>query len=612
MRRATVAAFLGSLGLSVAMSSCTRDRAHAPAGPDVTVQKALEPPRARPPTSSSAEPSPSAPPDVREGAPSDPIPDDLPQIRGGGARVVTGHHGMVVSVEEHATRAGVEILEQGGNAADAAVAVAFALAVTHPSAGNLGGGGFLVYRPHGGPTRVIVFREKAPAAVTTARFQAMLAEGAKGPAAVAVPGTVAGLDLALAELGKLPRTQVLEPAIRLARDGFPLGPWQGKTIAWAFPDLSRDPAARKVFGKHGKPKAAGDLLVQPELARTLRRIAEQGDPGFYSGETARAIAALGSRGGLVTPDDLASYRAVVREPLSVPYRGLTVEVPPPPSAGGAAVAVMLTLLSRLGAEKLPPRSDGELHLFAEVARRAHAIRRFEIGDPYALPAFDWPSRSRALLDADALLARFPPIDPDHATPSPRVSTHYAAAMRELEHTTHLSVVDAEGNAASLTTTLSASFGARVMAAGVVLNNALAGFGTVGENVLAPRREMTTSMSPVIVLAKGEPVMVCGSPGGDTIPNTVVQVLRNVIDHGMTLDDAVDAPRIHHGFVPDEIRFESAHPPGKATLAALRRRGHRLSSPSRAIGDADCIVVSAGVASGYADPREGGLALGPAR
>lgn len=587
------AALFVALALSVA---CGRDR--APVASSERVAHDLVTPT-------------TTPHGVQNASATDPVEEPrLPQIHGGGPRAVSSRYGMVVSVEEHATRAGVEVLEKGGNAADAAVAVAFALAVTHPSAGNLGGGGFLLYRPHGGPTAVVEFRERAPAGVTHERFDAMLEADAKGPAAIAVPGSVAGLDLALAQFGRLPREVVMDPAIRLARGGFRLGSWQAKTIAWAFPDLAKDRAARQVFGSGGKPKSEGTQLVQSELAQTLTRIAADGDAGFYSGPTAEAIAALGKRGGMVTTADLSAYHAVLREPLSVPYRGLTVELPPPPSAGGAAVAVMLTLLSHLGAEKLPALSEDEIHLFAEVARRAHAIRRFEIGDPDTLPGFDWPEKRRSLLDANSVLARFPQIDPDRATPSGAVSPLYDAAMRELEHTTHLSVVDADGNVASLTTTLSASFGARVMAAGVVLNNALAGFGTVGQNVLAPGRRMTTSMSPVIVLARGEPVIVCGSPGGDTIPNTVTRVLRNVIDYGMTLDEAVNAPRIHHGFVPDEIRYEASHPPPRAVLAGLRRRGHRLSHPSRAIGDADCIVVSDGLASGYADPREGGLALSP--
>lgn len=531
----------------------------------------------------------------------------MPVLRAGGARVVAGRGGVVASVEDNATRAGIEILERGGNAVDAAVAIAFALAVTHPSAGNLGGGGFLLYRPRGGPTQVVEFREKAPLSVTQHHFDEMLKAGAKGAAAVAVPGTVAGLDLALERFGTLPRPVVMEPAIRLARDGFPLGQWQARTIAWAFADLSRDAAARAIFGTGGAPKRAGGRLVQTELARTLGRIAELGDAGFYGGETAAAITALASRGGIIRSDDLSSYRAVVREPLTVDFRGLTVDLPPPPSAGGVAVAILLRTLEHLSAERFAPLSPEACHLFAEVARRAHAIRRLEVRDPDFPPAVDWTARTSHWLAPDELLARFPPIDPEHRTPSRDVSPLYDAAMRELEHTTHLSVVDGDGNAASLTTTLSASFGARIMAAGVVMNNALSGFGTVGENVLGPGKRMTTSMSPAIVLARGETVLVTGSPGGDTIPNTVVQVIRNVVDHGMTIDDAVDAPRLHQGFVPDEIRYESKHPPPRATLAALRRRGHRLSSPSRAMGGANSILVADGVAYGHADPREGGSA-----
>jgi gamma-glutamyltranspeptidase/glutathione hydrolase len=518
---------------------------------------------------------------------------------------------MVVSVEEHATRAGVKVLEMGGNAVDAAVAVAFALAVTHPSAGNIGGGGFLLYRPRGGPTVAVEFREKAPHAVTQGAFDRMIANRARGPAAVAVPGSVAGLDLALARYGRLARADVLAPAIELARSGFRLGRYQAKTIEWAWPDLSKDRAARAVFGRGGKPLAEGALLKQPELAATLERIAKDGDAGFYAGETARAIAALAKRDGLVDEEDLAAYRAVVRTPLETTYRGLMVDVAPPPSAGGVAVAAMLRVFEKLHAERLPVGSADEIHLFAEVARRVHAMRRFEVVDPDSVPGYDLAAKERAWLDPDRLLAASPPIDPEHATPSAKVHPLYDAAMRELEHTTHFSVVDADGGVVSCTTTLSASFGARVVAAGVVLNNALAAFGTVGENTLAPGRRMTTSMSPAIVLAGGEPVLVVGSPGGDTIPNTVVRVLRNVVDYGMTLDAAIDAPRVHHGFVPDEIRLEATRLPPAPVLAELRRRGHRLSTKTGVIGDADCILLGDdGTAYGYADPREGGLALGP--
>jgi gamma-glutamyltranspeptidase/glutathione hydrolase len=518
---------------------------------------------------------------------------------------------MVVSVDAHATRAGVKVLESGGNAIDAVVAAAYALAVTDPSAGNLGGGGILLYRARGGPTVAIDFREKAPRGVTQALFDRMIAAHAVGAAAAGVPGSVAGLNLALARFGRLGRAEVMAPAIALARDGFRLGHWQALTIKWAWPALSRDANARAIFGAGSAPRTEGSLLVQTELARTLGRIAVAGDAGFYAGETAAAMAALAKQGGLVTLEDLAAYRAIVREPLRTTYRGFTVEVAPPPSAGGVAVAVMLRLLEKLEPEPLAFLSADEIHLFAEVARRAHAIRRFDVVDPDSVPGYDLAAKRAEWFDVDRLLASSPPIDPEHATPSPAVNPLYRAALRELEHTTHLAAVDAMGNVATCTTTLSASFGAKVVAAGVVLNDSLAAFGTVGANVLAPERRMTTSMTPTLVLAGDTPVLVLGTPGGDTIANTVVRVLRGVVDHGMTIDQAVDAPRIHHGFVPDEIRYEAGRPPPTGVLAALRRRGHHLSARTAAFGDANSILLADGLAYGYADPREGGLALGPA-
>jgi len=524
----------------------------------------------------------------------------------GGPRSTSSRRGVVVAVEEHAARAGVAMLERGGNAVDAAVAVGYALAVTHPSAGNLGGGGFLLYRPKGGPTTVVDFREKAPAALTQPAFDEIIRKRAVGPAAVAVPGTVAGLDLVLDKFGKLRREDVIAPAVELATRGFRLARYQALSIQWAWPDLARDRAAAKIFGDKGKPKPEGAELLQPELGKTLERIAKDGDAGFYAGETARAIADLAARGGLVTLGDLSAFHPVLRQPLRTTFRGLTVEVPPPPSAGGVATVLMLEALCELRVES-PPLGADELHVFAEVARRAHAIRRFEIGDPDVVPNYDIAAKHA---EWQKLYSSFPPIDRAHATPSSSVHPLYDAAMRELEHTTHFSVVDADGNAVSCTTTLSAGFGSKVVAAGVVLNNAVAAFGTVGANVPAPNKHMTTSMSPAIVTSGDDLVMVTGSPGGDTIPNTVVEIIRNAVEHGMPLDQAVDAARIHQGFVPDEIRYERAHPPPKNVLAELRRRGHRLSAKTAAIGDANTIVVSSGVAYGYADPREGGAALAP--
>jgi gamma-glutamyltranspeptidase/glutathione hydrolase len=305
---------------------------------------------------------------------------------------------------------------------------------------------------------------------------------------------------------------------------------------------------------------------------------------------------------------------VIREPIRFGYRGFEVEVMPPPSAGGVAVTQMLLMLDGLEAFRLPHDSSAALHLFIEAARRAHAERRFGVLDPDSA-GYDADLRLRRWLNPRTLLDSTPPIDPKRATPSSAVSPFYKAALRELEHTTHFSVTDAEGNAVSCTTTLSASFGAKfvVPKTGIVMNNSLAAFGTVGDSVPVAGQRMTSSMTPTLVLEQDRPVAVLGTPGGDTIPNTVVQVIRNLVDYRMTLDDAVDAPRIHHGFVPDVVRWEAEHPLAASTLKELEALGHHFTR-RRVIGDANSIVVrydgSSLVAWGYADPREGGLAAAP--
>jgi gamma-glutamyltranspeptidase/glutathione hydrolase len=289
-----------------------------------------------------------------------------------------------------------------------------------------------------------------------------------------------------------------------------------------------------------------------------------------------------------------------------------VEIMPPPSAGGVALALTLGALERLGAPKLAAGSAEELHLFIEASKRAHSERRFFVLDPDTLAPGALAERRRRWTDAEALLARTPRIDPKRATPAADVHPLFAAAMRELEHTTHYSVVDADHNVVSCTTTLSAGFGARIVArtAGIVLNNAVAAFGTAGDNLPAPGRRTTSSMAPTLVLQNGEVVLVLGSPGGDTIPSTIAQVLRNAVDHGMTIDQAVNAPRIHHGFAPDRVRYEGKRPPPKAVRTALEKLGHQFSDTRIPIGDANNVLIADGVAWGYSDPREGGLALGP--
>jgi gamma-glutamyltranspeptidase/glutathione hydrolase len=556
--------------------------------------------------------SPLSPPLPPESAP---VPDDGPRLVAGGAGSARGPYGMVVSVELNATQVGVRMLEMGGNAVDAAVATAYALAVTHPSAGNLGGGGFMLIARRGQPIVSIDFRERAPAATTVSAFLRMLQGSAKGPAASAVPGTVAGLNLAQQRFGLLPLEHVVLPAVELARRGHRIGARQAEVLAQAWHDLSRDRDARRIFGSGDEPLSETDTLVQRDLADTLEAIARQGDAGFYSGTTARRIEAAMGKTGLIRREDLSEYRAVLREPLRFGYHGFEVVTMPPPSSGGLAVAQITSLLEQLGAERLTPGSADELHLFIEASKRAQARRRYELVDPDADPAAMSASALAERLTPQALLALSPPIDPGRASPAPEVYVPERGLPPELPHTTHLSVVDAQGNAVSCTVTLSSGFGARYVVAGtgMLMNNSLAAFGGAGRNLPQPGRRMLSSMSPTLVLrAGGEVAAVLGSPGGDTIPSTVAQVLRHLVEHRMSIDQAVEAPRLHHGFTPDQVRVESSRPFDPAVLAELEARGHRIVASSTPMGDANNIVVVDGVAYGRADSREGGLALGPLR
>jgi gamma-glutamyltranspeptidase/glutathione hydrolase len=532
---------------------------------------------------------------------------------GGGPESVSGRHGIVTSSEAQATRAGVAMLERGGNAVDAAVATAFALAVTVPNAGNIGGGGFMLVRPGGSDatTTSFDFRETAPAALTREAFDKMQRGGAKGGAAAGVPGSVAGLLMAHERFGNLPRHEVLAPAIELAQKGFILARRQAELLAASYPALAlaNDATLLKRFGDKDKkkPRPQGSRIVQPELAAALVRIQTSGAAGFYSGPTAEALAR--AAGSLIRPADLEQYRAVERIPLRSTYRGLNIETMPPPSAGGVALTEMLGLLDRLQAHD--KGGVEEVHLFLEASRRAQAERRFGVADPDRL---DQAAQEQALsrfLDPQALLARAP--IGERATPSKSIAPHYPGAVEESEQTTHLSVVDGQGMVVSLTTTISASFGAKVTApgTGIILNNSVASFSRFGPNQPAPGRRTTSSMAPTLVLDGPRVVLVLGTPGGDTIPSTIVQILRHVVDHNFPLDQAVAAPRIHQGFWPDRARFETRRPLDPALVAALKARGHDVSGSHLAMGDSNDILIDAERAYGVADPRGGGLALAAA-
>jgi gamma-glutamyltranspeptidase/glutathione hydrolase len=519
---------------------------------------------------------------------------------------VSGRRGIVTSSEAQATHAGVAVLAQGGNAVDAAVATAFALAVTHPSAGNLGGGGFMLVRPPGAAatTTAIDFREMAPAALTRAGFDRMQLGGAKGGAAAGVPGSVAGLLLAHERFGKLTRQEVLAPAVALAGRGFVLGRRQAELLAASYDSLKKDATLAKRFGKDDKPKAQGSRIVLPELAAALERIQSEGAAGFYRGVTADALTR--APGSLIRHVDLEGYRAAVRTPLRSTYRGLTIETMPPPSAGGVALTEMLGMLELTKAHEA--HGAQELHLFLEACRRAQAERRYGVIDPDSLDdaalasALARFSAPQALLDAA-------PIDRTRATPSRRLTRLFPDAFPESEQTTHLSVVDETGMVVSLTTTLSASFGAKLTApgTGIVLNNSVASFSRTGQNQPAPGRRTTSSMAPTLVLDDGQVVLVLGTPGGDTIPSTIAQVLRQVVDHGLPLDQAVAAPRVHQSFLPDRARFETKRPIGPQLVAALKALGHDISGSHLAMGDSNDLLLEDERAYGVADPRGGGLA-----
>jgi gamma-glutamyltranspeptidase / glutathione hydrolase len=556
----------------------------------------------------------SADPSAAPSYPPPPAPDPPIALHAGGKNAVRGEHGLVTSVESNATDAGAEVLRKGGNAVDAAVAVAYALAVTHPSAGNIGGGGFMIVRKSSGETFAIDFRETAPAAATPEKNKAQLDAGGLGYASAAVPGTVAGLSLALEKFGTRPLAELVAPAIALAKKGHKLGHRQGQVLAWNWEKLKKDPAARAIYG-HGKDALKeGDLWKQPDLARTLEAIAKGGPKGFYDGPVAEKIdKAMKAHGGMVTLADLRAYEAKMREPLRFSYRGFEVATMPPPSMGGIAFAEIMLALERARAHEAPLDSGLALHLFVESARRAYAERRTAGADPDFQP----PDATRALVErllgGAHLETRKPAVDRDHATPSTAITAAQADEPSESPQTTHFSIVDADGNAVSCTYTQSAAFGSKIVVpgTGVLLANAMGAFSVVGPNALAPGKRMASSMTPAIAAQNGKLALVLGSPGGDTIPNTVAQVFRNLVDYGMTVDEAVAHPRIHHQLFPDVVRVEKLNPPPKASLDDLAKRGHTLKLDAVAMGDANEILIDAttGTAWGTIDRREGGKAAG---
>lgn len=537
------------------------------------------------------------------------------------AETLRGTGGMVSSRSDLASEVGSGILAAGGNAVDAAVATAFALAVTYPSAGNIGGGGFLVLAKADGTVLTQDHREVAPAAAHRDMF--LDAEGnvdrklaLDSLQAAGVPGSVAGLLDALERHGSMSREQVLAPAIRLAQEGFILNEDIANQFALNLPGFRPYPASLAVFTRDGEAYRAGDLWQQPELAATLQRIADQGRDGFYKGETADLIVAEMQRnGGLITHADLEAYTPVWREPLQGSYRGYQVWSMPPPSSGGVLLLQMLNMLETYDLKASGYGSAATVHLMIEAQRRAYADRAEFLGDP------DFVEVPVAMLTSKHYAQqRFADFDPARASDSSSIGAGSWPA--ESPETTHLSVVDKDGNAVSLTTTLNRSYGNLIVVpgAGFLLNNEMDDFsskpdapnayGLVGRsaNEIQPGKRMLSSMTPTIVTQDGKVVLVTGSPGGATIINTVLQVVLNVLAHEMDLEDAVSKPRIHHQWLPDTVRYENGAIT-EAGLEGLRAMGHKgLTGSGFGIGDANSILVRDGVITGVSDPRNvGGVA-----
>lgn len=541
----------------------------------------------------------------------------------GGRTPLRVKNGIVTSASRLASEVGVDILQQGGNAIDAAVATALALAVTWPTAGNIGGGGFLVYHGDDGHATTFDFREKAPMDATERMYVG--ADGRstnmqhRGFLSVGVPGTVAGLYLAHQRLGKLPWADLVAPSVKLARDGIPVtyALYSGFRSNQSFWD--QFPSSAAVFLKpDGSPYELGDTWQQPDLARTLERIQNEGHDGFYKGENARMLAAfMEANGGLITEEDLAAYQAVEREPVRGTYRGYQIVSMPPPSSGGIGIIQMLNILEGFDLAAAGHNSAQYLHLLTESMRRSYADRAEFLGDPDFNP--DMPvSRLISKEHAASLRAT---IDPNKASIS---SESEFGNIYESEETTHFSVVDKDGNMVSLTYTLENGYGSRIVAegGGYLLNNEMGDFnpvpgvtnrdGQIGTppNLVAPQKRMLSSMSPTIVAKDGKPVLAIGSPGGRTIINTTMQAIVNVIDHGMNVAEAVEAGRIHHQWLPDVTSLEGRMF-SPDTIRLYEAMGH-TTSVRGVQGSAMGIFIDRenGLFHGAADSRAGdGAAVG---
>jgi gamma-glutamyltranspeptidase / glutathione hydrolase len=532
---------------------------------------------------------------------------------------VFAEKGMVVAQEKTAARIGADILRHGGNAIDAAVATGFAMAVTYPRAGNIGGGGFMMIHSADRHEAIAIdYRETAPAATTPGIFlsddgkpdNAKSRDSALG---IGIPGTPAGLALALQKYGsgKFSLAELLHPAIELARNGLLVTDDSADTLPDWHRRLARWPSAAKIFSRaDGSSLREGDILIQTDLAATLSAIAAEGPRGFYEGAVAeKLVKAIGEAGGIITLDDLKSYQPVIRTPVRGSYRGYDIVSMPQPSSGGVVLLETLNILEGFPMQDMKQSSPASLHVMIEAMKRAYADRARYLGDPAFVSA-----PVATLITKEYAAKQRAGIDPDHATPWTDALS--AVPPREGSNTTHFSVVDSLGNAVSNTYTLNFSYGVGLVAegTGVLLNNELDDFtaapgasnayGLVGfeANLPGPGKRPLSSMSPTIVLKDGKPVLVTGSPGGSRIISTVLQVIVNVIDYHMDVAAAVAAPRLHHQWLPDEVRIERGF--SEDTLVALRAKGHRVVEPMGQTS-ANSIAVTPNGLLGAPDPRTRG-------
>ncbi len=532
---------------------------------------------------------------------------------------VRARRAMVVTGEPHATDAGLAVLQSGGNAVDAAVAVGFALGVTHSAMCGLGGGGYMLVRFADGRSAFLDFRERAPQAASRNMF--LDAQGkptedsTSGWRAAGVPGTVRGFELAVQKFGRKPWSELVRPAVELAARGYPISYQRAQELKNGSKLLARFPESKRIFLRGGVGYGPDERFIQPELADTLRRIAASGAREFYEGITARRLAAaMDANGGLITLADLKSYAAIERAPLQGRYRNYDILTAPPSSSGGVALLQMLGILEGSGYEKHGSGSAAAIHFIAEAMRRVYADRGEYAGDPdfVRVPV-------SALLSKKYLAALRSQIDPDRATPSEKVRPGNLAAYESAE-TTHYSIVDAEGNAVAVTFTLNGLHGSGVTVPelGFLLNNNMDNFAALpggpnrsgliqGEaSAIQPGKRPVSSMTPSILLRDGKLFMVVGTPGGPTITTAVLQAIVNVVDFGMNVQEAINFPRFHHQWMPDQLSLESGFSPD--TIQLLKARGHAIHMRPYA-NDMNAIISDGGWLEGATDPRRAGRAAG---